>query len=61
MKNTRKCENCIWFDKCAQEIACDDYCPASYEEEEAELVSEYKNGLQRRHEYYKELVEEQNS
>lgn len=61
MKNTKKCENCIWFDQCTQEGVCDDYTPVSLEEEEAEQIAEYESYLQDRHEYYQELVEEQNS
>ena len=61
MKNTKKCENCIWCDQCAQEVACDDYSPVSLEEEEADQIAEYESDLQDRHEYYQGLVEEQNS
>lgn len=61
MKNTKKCENCIWFDQCAQGVTCDDYFPVSIEEEEAEQVAEYERDLRDRHEYYQELIGEHNS
>lgn len=61
MKNTKKCENCIWFDQCAQEVTCDDYYPASVDKAEVDQIAEYENDLQDRHAYYQELVEEQNS
>ena len=31
----KKCENCIWFDKCHEGEACDNYEPSSLEEQEA--------------------------
>lgn len=61
MKNTKKCENCVWFDTCAQEVACGDYSPVSVEEEEIAQLEEYEDDLRNRHEDYQELIEEQNS
>lgn len=61
MKNTKRCENCIWFDKCAQETACEDYDPISFDEAEGEQIAEYENDLRDRVEDYRELVDEQNS
>ena len=61
MNNIKKCEKCIWFDKCANEVVCDDYCPAELNDEEVEQVAEYENDLRDRFQYYKELIEEQNS
>ena len=53
----RKCENCIWFDKCHEAEACDD--PASFEEQEAIDIEEYEDDLHMRHEVYMEQVAEQ--
>ena len=61
MKFTRKCENCIWVDQCAQEVACEDYCPASQDELEEIQCDEFNSDLKDRHEYYHEQIEEQNS
>lgn len=60
MKN-KKCENCIWFDKCGSETPCDDYYPVS-EEEAAEMqLKEYRSDLLDRHEEYRGQVEEQDA
>lgn len=59
--NNRKCENCIWFDKCGGESPCDEYYPAS-EEEATELeLKAYRKDLLDRHEEYRGQVEEQNA
>lgn len=59
MKYTRKCENCIWFDQCHEDEACDNYEPASLEEQEAIDIEAYGEDLHMRHELYMEQVAEQ--
>lgn len=57
---TRKCEDCIWFDKCnEQESVCEDYYPASEEECDEMLSKQYVADLDERHKYYQELIKEQ--
>lgn len=60
MKYTRKCENCIWFNQCHEDEVCEDYFPASTEEQEAAEIEEYEADLYMRHELYQEQVAEQN-
>lgn len=59
MSYTKKCENCIWFDQCHEDEVCDDYTPASAEEEEAMEIKAYKEDLRMRHEIYSQQVAEQ--
>lgn len=59
MKYTRKCENCIWFDQCHEDEACDNYEPASLEEQEAIDIEAYDKDLHMRHALYMEQVAEQ--
>ena len=61
MEHTKKCEGCVWFDQCAQEVACEDYSPVSDEESMDMILEEYAQDLTDRYEYYNELIEEQNS
>lgn len=61
MKHVNKCENCIWFDQCHEEEACDYYSPVSFDEQEATDIEEYEKDLRVRHEIYMEQVYEQNS
>lgn len=61
MKYTRKCENCIWFDQCHEDEACDSYEPASFEEQEDMEIEAYEKDLRMRHELYTEQVEEQDA
>lgn len=55
----KKCENCIWFDKCHEGEACDDYEPSSIEEQEALDMEEYERDLSERHMVYMEQIKEQ--
>lgn len=59
MKHTRKCENCIWFDRCREDEACDSYEPASLEGQEVIDRETYEEDLRTRHELYMEQVAEQ--
>ena len=61
MENTKKCEGCVWYDQCAQEFACEEYSPLSEEELTDMMIDEYEQDIRDRDEYYKELIEEQNS
>ena len=54
------CKNCIWFEQCAQDCACEDYDPISLEESEANEVGEFNADLEERHTLYNEQIEEQN-
>lgn len=56
----KKCENCIWFDQCHEDEACENYEPASIDEQEAMEIAEYAADLQMRHELYQEQVLELN-
>lgn len=56
----RKCENCIWSDKCHEEEACDGYEPAFLEEQEDIDVAAYNADIRMRYEYYQAIVTEQN-
>lgn len=58
---SKKCENCIWFDRCHEDEVCDSYDPASLEELEAMDIEAYEKDLHMRHELYMERVEEQDS
>lgn len=55
----RKCKNCIWFDQCHEDEVCDDFEPASLEEQEAMSIEEYEADLRMRNEYYQEQISEQ--
>ena len=55
----RKCKNCIWFDQCHEDEACDSYEPASLEEQEEIDAAEYEADLRMRHEHYQSQVSEQ--
>ena len=57
----KKCESCIWYDKCHEEEACEYYEPTSTEEQELAEKAEYEEDLRMRHELYQEQVEEQNT
>ena len=59
MKYTRQCENCIWFDQCHEDEACDCYEPASIDEQEAIEIAEYEADLHIRYDIYQELIVEQ--
>ena len=56
---SKKCENCIWFDQCHEDEACEYYDPASTEEQEAMQIAEYNADLLMRHELYEEQIAEQ--
>ena len=53
MKN---CNNCIWYDRCDHAEVCDNYDPATDNDEEF-----YERDLAERSEMYQEQIEEQNS
>ena len=58
MEYTNKsCENCIWREQCAQEVACK-YFEAE-EDRELEDVAEYGRDLLMRAQLYQEQVDEQ--
>lgn len=59
MEQTHKCENCIWFDQCHENEACDNYEPASLEEQETIDTEAYEEDLLMRHELYMEQVSKQ--
>ena len=61
MNNMKKCKNCIWFDQCGQENACEDYTPVSEAEYDAIQAGEYDSDLSLRHNIFMEQIEEQNS
>ena len=61
MIDVKKCQNCIWYDQCGQDVACEDYDPVSPAEDEARVIQEYYDDLRERDEYYKEQIDEQNS
>lgn len=56
----KKCENCIWFDQCHEDEACDSYEPASLEEQEVMELEAHEEDLRMRHKFYMEQVSEQN-
>lgn len=56
----RSCKNCLWFDKCPESEACDNYDPVDTEEAEEIDVAEYADDLRSRHKYYQAHVFEQN-
>ena len=57
----KRCKNCIWFDQCGIDVACEDYDPVSDEEREAEAVNKYEQDLRCRHELYSKQIKEQDS
>ena len=59
MSTLKNCKNCIWFDQCHEDEACDNYEPASLEEREDMDSTEYARDLRMRHEMYQEQVVEQ--
>ena len=59
MSTIKNCKNCIWFDQCHEDEACDSYEPASLEEQEAMDIEVYEEDLRMRHAYYMEQVAEQ--
>lgn len=59
MSTIKNCKNCIWFDQCREDKACDSYEPASLEEQEAMDAAEYEKDLRERHELYQEQIAEQ--
>jgi hypothetical protein len=61
MNNMNKCKNCIWFDQCGQENACEDYTPVSEAEYDDMQAKEYNSDLSLRHDICTKLIEEQNS
>ena len=61
MKNVKSCANCIWFGKCFQEGGCEDYYPMSPIEADEINSKEFNQDLRDRHEYYQELIFEQNN
>ena len=56
---SKKCENCIWCDQCHEDEVCENYDPASIDEQEAMEIAEYEADLHIRYELYQELIAEQ--
>ena len=61
MNTIKDRKNCIWFDQCHEDEACESYDPVSFEEQEAMDIEAYEEDLRMRHEIYMEQVKEQNS
>lgn len=61
MSNKRNCKNCLWYDKCGQDSACEYFEAASDADSIEELTKAYTRDLRERHDYYVGQVEEQNS
>lgn len=59
MSTIKNCKNCIWFDQCYEDEACDSYEPMSIEEQEAVDAEGYERELLMRHEHYQEQIDEQ--
>lgn len=59
MSTIKNCKNCIWFDQCHEDEACDSYEPVSLEEQDAMDAAEYEKDLRERHEIYQEQIAEQ--
>lgn len=59
IKNTRRCENCIWYDQCGDRGLCDSYESESTEEVVDEV--EYLADLREREGLYAEQVAEQDA
>ena len=53
------CKNCIWFDKCGCETACEYYETETLDEASSRM--EYIKDLYERDILYKQQIEEQNS
>lgn len=58
---SKKCENCIWFDRCNEDAVCEDYESGSLEEQEGADIEAYYADLRWRHEIYSAQIDEQDS
>lgn len=59
--NGKRCQQCVWLKECGCSEACEFYEPRSKHEANEMAAEEYEKDLLERHEYYAELVAEQQS
>lgn len=57
----KKCENCIWCDRCHDSETCEYYESESFKEQEDADIEAYNADLRLRHEIYSAHIAEQNS
>lgn len=59
MSTIKNCQDCIWFDQCCENEACDNYEGASADEQVSMDVMEYEEDLRVRHNLYQRQIAEQ--
>lgn len=52
----RKCDNCLWADKCSCDLACEYYEPAYQEEIDRLTEEDYEKDLKDRVTIYQEII-----
>lgn len=58
MEKVKKCIGCVWYDKCPEEEACEDYDPIDEEEMDELRRAEYELELRRRQSAYISVIKE---
>lgn len=57
----RKCERCLWVDKCYDGVPCEYYTPLDDEGDYEDAVEEYEEDLEMRQRTYRNFLQEQSS
>lgn len=58
---SRSCRNCIWFEQCHEDEACDCYDPVVLNEQDEADVADYEAELEVRFKTYQRQISEYNN